>query len=261
MNTAGKKILAEVAAVVAVSCSVFVLSAASVTTSPISTIALAEPQASPPTCKPPSPSHCYTKETMQRYINNVLPMVVQFFKTRYKAIPEPFHYYFIAEGQRMPMPLTCRDGNDSYFGDKDYAYCPSDHNIYLGQVIMWQLYDEDGSIAPAVGLAHEWGHNIQSWKHVQEPAPKDHSANVKHENQADCVAGAWIQYADQQKWLGPEDFRNIARFIKDIASAESADRDHGTLEQRSNAISQGMKGGLEACNDYYPETPIISSQD
>lgn len=66
VTSAGKKIAAKVAATVAVSGSVFVLSATSATASPVpaSAVALAGPQAAPAGCGPPSLAHCYTEETI-----------------------------------------------------------------------------------------------------------------------------------------------------------------------------------------------------
>ncbi|MGH3830964.1 MAG: neutral zinc metallopeptidase [Pseudonocardiaceae bacterium] len=259
MTSTGKKIAAKVAATVAVSGSVFVLSATSATASPApaSAVALAGPQAAPAGCRPPSLAHCYTEATMHSYIDRVLPMIVQFFRVKYKAMPEPSSYYFIPEGQQARSACQNQDGGPL---DADtYAYCPVDHNVYLGQAAMWRFYHEDGDVAPAVGLAHEWGHNVQSRAGI--PTPTTSVESVNYENQADCVAGAWIQYAGQRKWLEQEDFRSIVKFVQDIASAESPDRDHGDLTERGKAMSLGLKNGLGACNKFYPGTPIFDVRD
>lgn len=253
-NRTGKKIAAKVAAVVAVSGLVFVLPVTSATASPVSTVAHAKPQASSPGCRPPSLAHCYTEASMQNYIDRVIPMIVQFFRVKYKAMPEPSHYYFIADGRQARSACGYLDANT-------YAYCPADHSVYLGQAFMWRLYNDDGDIAPAVALAHEWGHNIQSRVGVPRSMSNNHVENVRYENQADCVAGAWIQYAGQQRWLEREDIRSIDNLIRDIADAERADRDHGTLEERGNAMSLGTRDGLGACNRFYPATPIITGRD
>jgi hypothetical protein len=223
---------------------------------PISAVAYAAPQVSPSVCTPPSLAHCYTEATLQSYIDRVIPMIAQFFRAKYRAMPEPPHYYFIAEGQRAQS--SCQDEEGGYLDDANtYAYCRVDQNIYLGQAMMWHLYNEDGDAAPAVGLAHEWGHHVQS--QVGVPAPTTNAESVNHENQADCVAGAWIQYADQQKWLEQEDVGSIARLVADIASAEGTSRTHGDLEERSDSLVLGLKGGLEACNSFYPANPIITT--
>ncbi len=185
---------------------------------------------------------------MDRYLERVLPDIREFFGAKYKSAPGPHHYYFIPEGP--PIQSYCGELN------KDaYAYCPRDSSVYLGQAFMWRLYSEVGDIAPAIALAHEWGHHIQSLKGV----PSDES--VKYETQADCVAGSWLQYADQQKRLEQEDFRSIKKLGEFLRKLEGANSDHGTPEQRSEALSLGRKGGLEACNSFYPATPIFTGRD
>jgi predicted metalloprotease len=205
----------------------------------------------PPGCNPPSLANCYTEATMQPYIDKVLPMIDQFFRTQYAAMPTPGRYYFVSVGQHLQG--ACR----GTITDQAYEYCSSDHNVYLGQAAMWRYYSQDGDIAPAVGLAHEWGHNVQSQVGVPEPQTNDESIN--HENQADCIAGAWIQYAGQpaQNWLEAEDVPHVPDLVRAIASAEDdPNRDHGTLQQRASSMLRGMQGGLAACNDFYPDTPV-----
>jgi Putative neutral zinc metallopeptidase len=127
----------------------------------------------------------------------------------------------------------------------------------MGQAMMWHLYSQDGDIAPAVGLAHEWGHNVQAQTGV--PAPETNEESVNYENQADCIAGAWLRYADQpaQHWLESEDAPNVGLLIEDIASAENdPNRNHGDLQERAASMLRGIQGGLMACNDFYPNTPI-----
>ncbi|MBV9141567.1 MAG: neutral zinc metallopeptidase [Pseudonocardiales bacterium] len=258
MNSTANKVVAKVAAVVAVSGSVFVFPATSAITSPISVAALAEPQASPQDCKPHFVTHCYTKTNIQNYIDEVRPRIVEFFQASYhEAVPGPSDYRFIPEGPPMQSACTNKDGSRIYLDAKAYDYCPDDQKVYLGQVSMWDLYYNDGEIAPAVALAHEWGHDIQHRKGVREPKNPDES--VRHENQADCVAGAWIAYADQRNWLKSEDVLTINKMLEDMARDEKVDRDHGTLEKRSKAMSLGIRRGLKACNEFDPTTPIIAS--
>lgn len=205
----------------------------------------------PAGCHPPSLANCYTEATMQSYIDRVLPMIAQFFRAQYAAMPTPRQYYFIAEGQQAQS--ACQ----GLVTGRTYAYCPGDHNVYMGQAMMWHLYSQDGDIAPAVGLAHEWGHNVQTQTGV--PAPQTNEESVNYEDQADCIAGAWLQYAGQpsQHWLEPEDAPNMGLLIEDIASAENdPNRNHGDLQERAASMLRGMQGGLMSCNDFYPSTPI-----
>ena len=45
---------------------------------------------------------------------------------------------------------------------ESYEYCPVDQAIYVGQDMLWEFYTRTGDAGPAVGLAHEFGHHIQS---------------------------------------------------------------------------------------------------
>jgi predicted metalloprotease len=203
-----------------------------------------------PSCHPPSLAHCYTEASIRSYVNVVLPMITQFFRAKYTKMPEPRQYVFIALGQQVTS--SCAGGQDA----TAYDYCPADENVYLGQAFTWQLYSQDGDAAPAIGLAHEWGHNIQ--RQVGIPEPDTDAETLNHENQADCIAGAWVQYAIQQGWFEQEDIDTTGRLLVTISSAETPNRTHGDLQERSASLEQGIEGGLSACNSFYPDNPIIS---
>jgi predicted metalloprotease len=213
------------------------------------------PAASDPVqaCTPPSLAHCYNEATMRSYINRVLPMITQFFRSHYVAMSEPAGYIYIAEGQFATS--ECVNDSGSHVQDANsYAYCPLDQRIYLGQATIWKLYNDDGDAAPAVGLAHEWGHNVQHQTGV--PEPTNDAETVDHENQADCIAGAWIQYAIQQGWFEREDVGSTVNLLRDISSAEGSDPTHGDLRQRATSMAMGLQGGLPACNNFYPSAPV-----
>ncbi|MGH3697965.1 MAG: neutral zinc metallopeptidase, partial [Pseudonocardiaceae bacterium] len=196
---------------------------------------------------------CYSEATMKDYRDRVLPDIAGFFKAKYKTVPEePSENHFIEKGS--PWPSRC-----GVLDDRTLAYCLRDNNVYLGQVAMGELYDQVGDIAPAIAIVHEWGHNIQFRKGV--PEPKNKEENVKSEQQADCVAGAWIQYVGQQGWLEPEDARTIDRLIEYLARAEPSNGDHGTPEGRRDAMLLGKGGGLSECNRFSPSTPIFTGRD
>jgi predicted metalloprotease len=96
------------------------------------------------------------------------------------------------------MQEACEDpnGNDTA-DDMSYAYCPADDNVSIGQQLAWELYSEAGDVAPAIGIAHEFGHNVQT--HVGVPVPRSDAQTLVHENQADCVAGAWPRDPDRRR--------------------------------------------------------------
>lgn len=255
MNSTGEKIVAKVVVVLAVSGSVFVLTATSAAVSPAPAVALAEPQASPSVCEPPSMANC-KEETMRDYLYYVRPMVEKFFGGKYNGTQKPPGYYFIDKDSKRQS--KCRKKNNYPSVDpRVYEYCSADEGIYLGREFMWYLYDKVNHIVPAVVLAHEWGHHIQHMAGVREPQNKNDPKSVKYENQADCLAGAWIQYADQQGWFEGRGGDSITIIADKFRENNGGDLSHGTPEQRERAMLQGFNYGLGACNEYYPERHII----
>lgn len=156
--------------------------------------------------------------------------------------------------------MRCIDptGQLEEYTDQSYAYCPADETVYLGQRALWHFYDGAGDAGPIVGIAHEWGHHVQSATGV--PAPRTPDEWIVFENQADCIAGAWTGYADDQDRLTyPDDLDDIGALMRLIGSVEGPERDHGTTPERTKSFIQGFRGGLSACNEFHPATPIITS--
>jgi hypothetical protein len=140
-------------------------------------------------------------------------------------------------------------------GDDAYDYCPADNAVYIGQSALWDFYNQYGAAGPIAGMAHEYGHFIQNVRGV--PVPQTPTEMIRHEDQADCVAGAFVKYL---QGLGdveyPQDFRNLGDFLRAIGSKEGPGRDHGTSGERVHAFQTGFVGDLAACNRYYPRTPL-----
>ena len=152
-------------------------------------------------------------------------------------------------------PSQCRNPDGTTTQDENsYGYCGTDAHIYLGQAEMWNLY-QIGDAAPALGIAHEWGHNVQEQVHV--PDPRTSEETINHENQADCISGAWLKYMGDEGLLEKEDVGTIDEYLAAIAGAEGdPNRDHGTFVQRALALDEGWTAGLKACNSYYPTAPV-----
>ena len=127
--------------------------------------------------------------------------------------------------------------------------------IYIGQDLLWAFYKQAGDAAPALALAHEWGHHLQLMLNV--PFAETNADSIKFENQADCIAGAWAQYADQKGWLEREDdLKDVTTLMRLIGSAEGSRRDHGTTAERQAAFEKSYAGGVKACNAYFPDEPV-----
>jgi predicted metalloprotease len=191
---------------------------------------------------------CFSYDEMAEYVNAVIPMVAQYFETHYEGVPAPRDIVYIPSG------YTAR----SYCGvsnSQAYEYCTGDQTIYVGQDLIWAFYRQAGDAAPAVALAHEWGHHLQNMLEV--PFARTQSQAIAFENQADCISGAWASYADDEGWLETDDdVADVDTLLQLIGSRESRSRDHGTSAERADAFESGFGRGIESCNAYFPDSPI-----
>ena len=219
----------------------------------------ADVPAKPPpgfSCPTKSLRGCFSESTMATYFAYVLPIVDKFFETTWQPLPLPAHVYFIPNGAQMEE--ACGDPQTgSHLADETaYNFCPADDNVYIGQHMAYQLYSLAGDVAPAIGIAHEFGHDVQQKAGV--PGPRTDAETLVHENQADCVSGAWLGYANNQHLLQQEDVPAIERYLELIASSENdPNRTHGDFAERGQSLQLGGQKDIFACNDFYPSTPII----
>jgi predicted metalloprotease len=209
-------------------------------------------------CPDNSLDGCFSESTMATYFADVLPVVDKFFETTWHgALKLPAHVYFIADGVKVKQACIDTD-NSNVADDTAYEYCPADNNVYIGQHIAYELYSQAGDVAPAVGIAHEFGHYVQEATGVPDPRTTLETRN--HENQADCVSGAWLGYADDQNLVEPEDIPSTEQYLELIASSEDdPNRDHGDFTERTSSLLLGTTMDVSACNTFYPDTPISKS--
>jgi hypothetical protein len=203
---------------------------------------------------------CYRYGEMSDFLDVATGLVRDFIEARYGR-PYLATVRFVARGDTGNEACGDGSGDPSNYTDMSYAYCPGDNTIYIGQDQLWQFYSQMGDAAAVFGLAHEYGHLLQHIHGVPDPSSPQQS--IPHENQADCVAGAWFGYADEIGMVErPDDLKDLAAVLKSIASSEDdKDRDHGTVEERTGAVNHGVTGGLDACNSTYPETPIHTGRE
>jgi predicted metalloprotease len=186
---------------------------------------------------------CFTYDQMSEYMDVVTPMVAQFFQERYPNVAAPRNVVFVPRGQQAATACG------SVATSESYEYCGANQTIYVGQDLIWEFYRNAGDAAPAIGLAHEWGHHLQVMLGL--PQPRTAAQSVQFENQADCISGAWAKYADSNGWLESEDdVQDIETLLGLIGSREGSGRDHGTVAERSRAFDTGFGQDLQACNSY-----------
>jgi predicted metalloprotease len=176
---------------------------------------------------------------MPAFLQAADDMVKPFFRESYPNVPAARDVVLVgSRGGRSVCGLHTLDS---------YEYCPGNDTIYIGQELLWGFY-RLGDAAPVVGLAHEYGHHLQTY--LRLPFPRTARESVRYENQADCIAGAWAKYASEKGWLEEaDDLKDIEGLMRAIGSRETSSRDHGTTAERVAAFNTGFKSGLNGCTE------------
>lgn len=94
-------------------------------------------------------------------------------------------------------------------------------------------------------LSHEWGH------HIQNLTDTGIASSLESELQADCFAGAFLEYAKDSDLVSPvigAMALQLTQAAGDIWWQVPFDEAiHGTQSERATAFLAGQQGGLEAC--------------
>lgn len=152
-------------------------------------------------------------------------------------------------------------------------YCPADQTVYIDL----SFYDEmktklgaGGDFAQGYVVAHEVGHHVQKLlgiepkvREMQQGASQTqvNQLSVKMELQADCFAGVWGHYMQQENILEAGDLQealNAAEAIGDDRLQQKGQGrvvpdsfTHGTSEQRYTWFKRGFEGGDPGqCNTF-----------
>lgn len=163
-------------------------------------------------------------------------------------------------------------------------YCGADQTIYLQSDFMARIGDETGAEGPYSGvivLAHEWAHHIQALMGMDEEfdaaAAEElgsvNAASTRTELMADCMAGWWAGMANEtgQFPATEQDLLDAVLALAEVgddfqsaiagADFEPDTWDHGTLDQRTTWLTNGMQAGaddanpFEACDTFTITTP------
>ncbi|MEC6796562.1 neutral zinc metallopeptidase [Photobacterium sp. S4TG1] len=151
-------------------------------------------------------------------------------------------------------------------------YCPADQKIYLDLGFIKELkkLGAPGDFAFAYVIAHEVGHHVQKLlgtsdkvHQLQQQSGKvtANKLSVKLELQADCYAGVWGHYVNQQGMLDAGDIEegiNAASAVGDDRLQELAGQavqpdafTHGSSQQRISWFQKGFKSGNpKVCNTF-----------
>jgi len=127
-------------------------------------------------------------------------------------------------------------------------YCGTSHSIHYEINFMNSAMRQIGDFAVAAVIAHEWGHAVQLQLGLLNSSP------VERELQADCLAGAYANYAEnvsEQVELSEGDVEEGSRLFSLIGDPEGLDVNdaaaHGTAEQRVEAYQTGYEEGIDGC--------------
>lgn len=165
----------------------------------------------------------------------------------------PSDWHFIAEGETEPTQCTDQEGQELDADDKAYFYCPPDDAIFVGEATMADFGKTFGEQAPAIGMAHEWGHHLQFQTDLEVT---DQETQIAIENQADCISGAWYR---TERGGGLDDLiqdLKVGALLFAISELEGPDRSHGTVLEREGSFIAGATQGLDRCEEYLPDYPF-----
>lgn len=195
---------------------------------------------------------CFDRTGMMQAYERTISYVKPFFDETYQDPPQPNNFMYISD--EVGYAQTDCGQLDSA---NTAAFCGLNNTVYFGQGMMWAIYSEKGGgdAGLALAFAHEYGHFLQNVFGV--PTPNTTRESIPHENQADCVAGAWASWLYKKGQFSVNDGQEILNTLAFIADTEREGRNHGFDRERQEAVEIGMKHGLEGCNDFYSQTPLI----
>lgn len=201
---------------------------------------------------------------MEYFYNVVIASVNTFSTATYEKMPAPTKWLYIPSGVTGKEGCTEAGGSgkQAFYTEYSYEYCPADQIVYVGELGMWRYY-QLGDAAPAIAIAHEWGHHVQKQTGVYKGytglnAEQSRLYTIRVENQADCIAGAWFGWAASQGAVTQDDYADADNIMADVASLEQDNtRYHGTLQERTDSFIAGMQKGIYSCVGFFPNIPII----
>jgi predicted metalloprotease len=192
---------------------------------------------------------------LQAYWTSTMPAV---YRTDYEPIPAD---RLFAYSQSNPPPACGGYGDTPYTEVAGNAfYCSEgDFVAWDEQALLPKLRKQFGDFAPALVLAHEWGHAIQARVGFEA------YQTVYMEQQADCFAGAWTAHVangDSSLHLADEDLDTALAGLLQLRDPSgidaSQDGAHGNGFDRVRAFQDGFEGGASACADYESDPPPVT---
>ena len=145
----------------------------------------------------------------------------------------------------IPFAETCGLTLDT--ASQNAFYCiPAETVMWDGPNFFHPIYESYGDKAITYIIAHEYGHAAQFLSGSYPPGPR----TVNIELQADCLAGAYLQYEVNNGPMSESEAREVitiaVQFGQSRLGTRWVDRSHGTSAQRLGALNTGFDGGATA---------------
>ncbi len=192
---------------------------------------------------------------IQSYWATTMPAV---YRTDYEPIPAD---RLIPYSASNPPPACGGYGTTPYNEVAGNAfYCSEgDFVAWDEQELLPKLRAQFGAFAPALVLAHEWGHAIQARVGYET------YQTVYMEQQADCFAGAWTAHVangDSDLHLADDDLDTALAGLLQLRDPSGVDGSeqgaHGNGFDRVRAFQDGFEDGAAACADYENNPPRVT---
>ena len=194
---------------------------------------------------------CYRRDQMPEFAATGAQLVSDFLTGIGVAGESLPTLTFIPSGRTAVSQCVDINGRPTQ-DDRSNNYCPTDNAVYIGESTLWDSYRQFGAAGPVSGIAHEYGHFLQSVMGV--PNPRSADETIRHENQADCFSGTFVAFLHDRS---PDDVEAVKRYLTATASVDAPGRDHGTAEERIDSFTLGYATGLPACSWFFPAAPLI----
>ena len=193
-----------------------------------------------------------TVADLQSYWSATMPEV---YHQGYESIPADRLFPYSAAnpppgcGTAGRTPYQEVAGNAFYCDQGDFVAWDADK-------LFPSLRSKYGDFAPALVLAHEWGHAIQARVGYQT------SETVYMEQQADCFAGAWAAHVAADGRLAQSDLDSALvglLALRDPSGVDGGDDGaHGNGFDRVRAFQDGFEGGAATCAAYQDDPPAVT---
>ncbi len=169
----------------------------------------------------------------------------------YRPVSGGFFAVRPSAGEVPPCLSAAGDAVDNAY------YCVSaDVVAWDAENLFPDLQSRFGDLVIPVVMAHEWGHAIQARSGFT-------ARTVTRELQADCFAGAWTKHAQQDGVfdISDADLDRALAGILDLRDAPGVSQldpnAHGSGFDRVSAFWDGYGEGLQRCESYRDDDPIV----